>query len=1590
MSNSLKIQILDWYSDDVEIVDSDEENSSEETSYFTPKEYQITIFGRTEEGKSITISVKGFKPFFYVKVPDEWNSFYVRNFIQAIKDKMGRICESGFSREPKFIRSKMFRGFQNEKKFSFIRFEFNNRITFNVCKKQFQEYIQGTKETDWKVIPRELYFPSFMKKPMIFDMYESNIDPVLRCIHIQEIAPSGWISLNKYDTVNDSDMTTELHIETLYNQLKPFNTDEIGKIKICAFDIECNSSHGDFPQAIKDYKKVARDLCTTLFPTNFNEYENDSQIDIFKYILFHAFDINKDEIDEEFCDEIGLSLEEIGKVYTKRNSKPSLKKIETVSVKLQEICIPPKVSLGLRDKSAYINSIIEKVTSICNRFLPPVEGDTVVQIASTVMTYGENKIQKHCLTLGKCSRIEDDTIKLIQCITEDELLLKWQEFIREIDPDIITGYNTYGFDTPFLYDRASELGIENRFSKLGRFQDRSEKLKEKRLSSAALGDNIWRELPMVGRIQVDIMRVVQRDFNLTSYGLDYASSYFMNGAIKDIEDIGKSSYKITTNNTKGLQKNSYVNIMINNGITTDLYGTHSKFKVLQCSSSELIIEGELKISEIPFKVHKCTWCNAKDDIEYNDIFKAWSKDVEMTNDLLDFRRKCAKYCIQDAVLCLDLMKKLDIVANNIGMSNVCSVPLSWIFARGQGVKTLSLVSKQCRKEGFLLPVLFQGDEPEYEGAIVLKPKPGIYTNEAIAVVDYASLYPSCIISENMSHDSIVLDKEWMGDAGAKKLKELGHSHVDIEWDEYKTIDNKKKKVKKTTSRFVQFRNGKKGVIPRILQFLLTARRNTRRKIKFKTLTLINGEEKAGIIKEKDSEYHLSDVDKNDHIISKDDVVSVRQTYTPFQQGIMDGLQKAYKITANSIYGQMGAKTSPVKMIPIAACTTATGRNLLMVAKNFVHDNFQDTTIDVGNRSVYVKKSDTVYGDSVLPDTPLLIKFNNQIRTIRIDELATLFDEQQKWSSWHDTKEQIQQKKSDNILIWTEKGFTRIKRVIRHSYPVPRKIIRVLTHTGIVDVTEDHSLLDMEGVKVKPSTVNIGDQLLHSSMKHIDFGCGDDESRVIVDEDTAWLMGLFFGDGNACLSNSSSGIKYTWKISNEKLGIKVKEFYQKYRTLFYNSKKEKIVPACILNASMSVIESFFDGYYTADGDKDAKGYCRFDNKGKEGTMGLYIIASRLGYNVSINTRQDKPDIYRCTCTHSVQRKNPFAIKKKYILHDNYDEYVYDISTENHHFHVGPGELVVSNTDSVFLSFNAYDKKGGTKLTGKELLKATIDLGVVAGKQITKTLKAPHDLEYEKTFYPFVLLSKKRYVGMKYEFDVNKCKQTSMGIVLKRRDNAKIVKYVYGGAIDIIMKEQNLLKAVNFVKKSVFQLINGHFGMDYLVITKSLRSFYKNREMIAHAVLADRIGERDPGNKPKSNDRIPYVYIVKKETKRKKLLQGDKIELPSYIKEHNLPIDYRHYITNQIAKPVCQVFALELEQLPRYRETTKLKKATREWKEAKTEESKDKKYETYRKRREEVANKLLFEESVVKITNTMNNQTNLHAFFKPKKKIVLPFQ
>jgi hypothetical protein len=154
---------------------------------------------------------------------------------------------------------------------------------------------------------------------------------------------------------------------------------------------------------------------------------------------------------------------------------------------------------------------------------------------------------------------------------------------------------------------------------------------------------------------------------------------------------------------------------------------------------------------------------------------------------------------------------------------------------------------------------------------------------------------------------------------------------------------------------------------------------------------------------------------------------------------------------------------------------------------------------------------------------------------------------------------------------------------------------------------------------------------------------------------------------------------------------------------------------------------------------------------------------------------------------------------------------------------------------------------------------------------------------------------------------------MGIVLKRRDNAPIVKDVFGGALDTLMGEKDVKKAQAFVNQKLLDVLENRIPLEKYIISKSLRDDYKNPGQIAHRVLADRMAARDAGTAPKVGDRLQFIYVAENKDKGK---QGDRIEEVGYVRSRGLTPDAQFYITNQIQNPVAQLFALCIDKLEGY--------------------------------------------------------------------------
>ena len=93
-------------------------------------------------------------------------------------------------------------------------------------------------------------------EPFLYQRYESNITPLLRAIHNNELHAIGWSHIKKYETIHDNIHNVDIHIKTDYKNIICSDRIDIPKIRSLSFDIEADSSHADFPIGDKDYTKL--------------------------------------------------------------------------------------------------------------------------------------------------------------------------------------------------------------------------------------------------------------------------------------------------------------------------------------------------------------------------------------------------------------------------------------------------------------------------------------------------------------------------------------------------------------------------------------------------------------------------------------------------------------------------------------------------------------------------------------------------------------------------------------------------------------------------------------------------------------------------------------------------------------------------------------------------------------------------------------------------------------------------------------------------------------------------------------------------------------------------------------------------------------------------------------------------------------------------------------------------------------------------------------------------------------------------------------------------------------------------------------
>ncbi|KAF2670180.1 DNA polymerase delta, catalytic subunit [Microthyrium microscopicum] len=237
-----------------------------------------------------------------------------------------------------------------------------------------------------------------------------------------------------------------------------------------------------------------------------------------------------------------------------------------------------------------------------------------------------------------------------------------------------------------------------------------------------------------------------------------------------------------------------------------------------------------------------------------------------------------------------------------------------------------------------------------------------------------------------------------------------------------------------------------------------------------------------------------------------------------------------------------------------------------------------------------------------------------------------------------------------------------------------------------------------------------------------------------------------------------------------------------------------------------------------------------------------------------------------------------------------------------------EVIYGDTDSVMVKFGPGD------------LETAMRLGNEAADFVSGQFTKPIKLEFEKVYYPYLLINKKRYAGLYWTRTDKYDKMDTKGIETVRRDNCRLVQTVIDTSLRMLLIDRDPEGAQQFVKDTISDLLMNKVDMSNLVITKALTKEgyngdddentaatgkkktdgYKGKQ--AHVELAERMKKRDAGSAPALGDRVAYVMIKGAGGAK----NYEKSEDPIYVLEHNLPIDTKYYLENQLSKPLVRIF------------------------------------------------------------------------------------
>lgn len=503
---------------------------------------------------------------------------------------------------------------------------------------------------------------------------------------------------------------------------------------------------------------------------------------------------------------------------------------------------------------------LEVNSEVCNSMPDDRPDDVIFQISCVTNSEPRRKV---LFTLPAKDLDEiNEGIEVRVCPSEKDLICEFCDYISEEAPNALAGYNILTFDMPYQMKRAKRFRLMDELKGIGFNKRDLAEEKTIKWNSSAFKNQEYNFIACEGIVLLDLLPIVKRDYKMDNYKMDTIANFFL-----------------------GL---------------------------------------------------------GKDPVTPKDIFQGY-RDKRLA--------RIGNYCVRDSEIPLDLIEVMHVWDALAEPATIMNVTMFSLYTQGQQLKTFSQIYKHCLHNNIVVTTKGytpKADE-RLQGAYVFDPIPGVYEN--IVPLDFASLYPSIMIAHNICYstlaDETVPDElcnifEWedhcccQHDPKVIKIQELTDKIDAIEQEIKKLRDERD-----TTKGILE-----KKRIQKIMDEKKTSQKPYRDERKdLKTGLVVNREDESGqkisrkMCVKRRYKFYKAEVKKGVVPTILESLLSYRQEIKKKmrdetdekQKIIYDQQQKGCKVSANSAYGGMGVTRGYLGMMPCAMTITYVGRRSVKLA-----------------------------------------------------------------------------------------------------------------------------------------------------------------------------------------------------------------------------------------------------------------------------------------------------------------------------------------------------------------------------------------------------------------------------------------------------------------------------------------------------------------------------------------------------------------------------------------------------------------------------------------------------------------------------------